>query len=92
MRTQFTQYLRAWRRANGLTANDAAERADVSENTWRSYERGSSPGGPGLEKLAALFGCESAVLAAMVQRTCDPDIFRAAMCLALHDQLQRLAA
>lgn len=92
MKTQFTQYLRAWRDANDRTATQAAIAADVSENTWRQYEHGAAPGAVGLEKLAALFGCESAVLAAMVQRTCDPDIFRAAMCAALHGELQRLAA
>ena len=75
MKTQFTQWLRAYRHVNGMSAREAAVASGISSSTWRQYESGAKAGDTGLTSLAEFFGCEPAKLQRMAEVPCDADVF-----------------
>jgi len=93
MRTQFTQFLRAWRMSHGgMSAGEAAMHAKISENTWRQYESGARPGKVGLECLSMYFGCDKLWLLNMSQTACDHDLFEKAQMKAVREVLDMIGS
>lgn len=75
MRTQFTQYLKAYRLVHGLSTASAATAAGISPGAWRVYESGTLPGRDGLAHLAKYFDCDAPKLAQMAETPADADFF-----------------